>query len=72
MVETQPKRRWQIRLTRDGILFALGILVVLHELFLRQGVRPEFLLLATTLVGAVPFLQKGDRVADKRRDDEGS
>ncbi len=66
-----PKSRWRIRpirITRDGILFALGIAVVLHELLIQDTVRPEFLLLATTLMGAVPFLQKGDKEADKRRD----
>ncbi len=59
--------RWHVRVTRDGTLFVLGVLVVLHELLIQDVVRPEFLLLATTLMGAVPFLQKGDREADRRR-----
>lgn len=67
MVETKERHRWRLRVTRDGFLFGLGVLVILHELLIQNEVRPEFLLLATTLVGAVPFLQKGDREADKRR-----
>jgi hypothetical protein len=61
--------RWYrrpVRITRDGVLFAVGIAIVLHELLIESTVRPEFLVLATTFVGAVPFLQKGDKERDRR------
>lgn len=63
------RRRWRpkpVRVTRDGFLFVLGIVIVLHELLIQDSVRPEFLLLATTLVGAVPYLRRGDTERDKR------
>ena len=69
------RRRWRprpIRLTRDGLLFGLGVIIILHELLIQSEVRPEFLLLATTLVGSVPYLRRGDSERDKRSGDGGT
>jgi hypothetical protein len=64
MVETR-RRRWHLRLTRDGILFVLGVTIILWELIIRDSVRPELIFVATALVGAVPVIRRGDKEADK-------
>lgn len=71
MTGTKERSRWHVKLTRDTFLAGLGVFIILHELLIYNGpsVRYEFLLLATTLIGSVPFLQKGDRESEKRKRD---
>lgn len=51
---------WHTKITRDALLFALGTLIVLHELFLGGATeRPWLLGLAGAALG-LPFVFRGE------------
>ena len=57
-------RRRQRRLTRDGLLFALGAGGFLYLLLAKGGERPTYMLACLALMGVPAFLPS------KRKDDE--
>lgn len=55
-------RRRRYRLTRDGVLFGLGIAGIINEEFIRAGAeRPSLLVLLGGLVG-LPAILRADEV----------
>lgn len=52
------RRRQQFRLSRDVILFATGLLGVLHETLIAQGERPSLLILFAAMLGLPLYLRK--------------
>lgn len=59
--EQIAKRRFAIRLTRDGVLFAAGLLGILHETILATAERPTLLLLFGAMVGLPAFLRMDEK-----------
>lgn len=51
-------RRRQIRFTRDSILFAAGLLGVIHETFFANADRPSLLVLFAAMMGLPLYLRK--------------
>lgn len=60
--ESQPSRqRRNFRLSRDGILFFLGILGVGNETLFQNAERPTLLLLFGAMVGLPAFLRQDEK-----------
>lgn len=55
------RRSWKLRLSRDVILFATGVVGILHETFFVVTVRPDLLILFAGLVG-MPFVLRKNGV----------
>lgn len=55
---------WGLRLTRDALLFALGALGFLHELFFTMGEteRPFILTISAAMMGLPLILRAEDRL----------
>jgi hypothetical protein len=56
----KPKKRtrkWRLRLSRDGAIFVVGILGIVHEIFLSAVDRPYLILLFGTMIGLPAFLR---------------
>ena len=51
---------WDRLLARDNIWLIVGVVVILHEVFLREAERPFILALAGALMG-LPFVLDSDR-----------
>lgn len=51
-------RRWQLRWSRDGALFLLGLGIIINEAFISKTPDPTLLLLGGSLVGLPAFLAK--------------
>lgn len=58
------RRRWWKRVTRDSILFTVGLAGIIHEAATRGVERPTLLLIFAGMVGLPAFIQR-----DERRDD---
>ena len=55
------RHRWTLRLTRDGVLFAAGLGLTIHEAVLRDGPeRPSFLVLYAGMMGLPAILRRED------------
>lgn len=57
--------RWATRVTRDRILFVVGLGIFLHELILIREVRIEWILAGIALTGSKPLFELGDKKIDK-------
>jgi hypothetical protein len=53
----EPRRR-RVRFSRDLILFTVGVVGVLHELFIQQAERPSLLVLFAGMMGLPLYLRK--------------
>lgn len=51
----------KVKISRDGILFLVGILGIIHEVFLTSLDRPDILILFLALVGLPAFLRGDER-----------
>lgn len=58
----------RLRITRDGVLFVLGIVGIAHETLIAQTDRPTLLLLFAAMIGLPAFLHK-DEKAQKKEDE---
>lgn len=52
------KRRWQLRLSRDLVLFGVGVGGVVHETIVYSGERPSLLILFAACMGLPLYLRK--------------
>lgn len=55
-VERQP-RRWKLKLTRDAVIFAVGVGGIIHETLFTQSDRPTLLILFAAMIGLPAFLR---------------
>lgn len=55
-----------IRVTRDLVLFAAGLLFAAHEVFVSGLDRPGVLVLAGGMIGLPPMLRRDERDARER------
>jgi hypothetical protein len=55
------KRRLSFRISRDSVLFAGGLLGVLHETVLSKADRPTLLLLFAAMMGLPAFLRADEK-----------
>ena len=62
--ESPLRRRRHYRITRDGVLFASGLLGVTHETFFSASERPFLLTVFGAMMGMPLFI----RMDEKRRD----
>jgi hypothetical protein len=64
------KWRWP-SVTRDTVLFVVGLGLIIHEAFIRTGpTRPEFLMLFAAMVGLPVAIRRDEgRRADAANDD---
>jgi hypothetical protein len=60
-------RKWHIRLSRDVVIFVIGIVGILHEIFLSVTDRPYLIILFGAMIGLPAFLRIDER---GRVDDE--
>lgn len=51
------KKRWRIRLTRDGLLFVVGLAGIIHEMLFSTTQRSDLLVLFAAMVGLPAFLR---------------
>ena len=56
---TRPPRR--VRLTRDGILFTLGVAGIIYETLMNGVERPTLLILFAGMVGLTQFLRTDEK-----------
>lgn len=54
-------RKWHLRLSRDIVIFATGIVGILHEIFLSNSDRPYLLVLFGAMIGLPAFLHIDER-----------
>lgn len=50
-------KRWHVKLTRDAVLFLVGILGIIHETVVAKTQRPELLVVFAGMVGLPAFLR---------------
>lgn len=66
---TSKKRRrhprWKFRLTRDAVIFIVGLIGIIHEAFFTSGDRPTLLILFAAMIGLPAFLRLDERREDK-------
>lgn len=60
------RRKRRIRLTRDGAIFVVGLLGIIHQTLVVHTDRPTLLLLFGAMIGLPAFL----RLDDKKNDEE--
>lgn len=63
------RRRWKIKLTRDLIIFLVGLGGIVHETFLTTDDRPTLLILFAAMIGLPAFLRLDER--SREEDDDG-
>lgn len=51
----------RLRITRDGVLFVIGLLGIAHETLVSKADRPTLLLLFAAMVGLPAFLHKDEK-----------
>lgn len=56
-----PSSRWTIRVTRNSILFVVGLAGVAHETLVNDSDRPTLLLLFAAMIGLPAFLTRDER-----------
>jgi hypothetical protein len=66
-VVTLQERRWLRRVTRDAVLFTIGLAGIVHETLFATVERPYLLMLFAACIGLPVFRQLD---ADRRRDGE--
>lgn len=54
------------RVTRDGVLFVVGLLGILHETFVSHLERPGLLVLFAGMVGLPAFIQRDEHHDDPK------
>lgn len=60
-----PARR-RFRITRDGILFAVGLAGIVYETLVNRGDNPTLLILFGAMCGLPAFLHADELVARRR------
>ena len=65
--------RRRLHITRDGVLFVVGMIGIAHETFVSKVDRPGLLVLFAAMVGLPAFLQKDELSRDREdgRDQDG-
>lgn len=68
---TRRKRSqsWYARISRDGILFAAGLLGIGYETILKGGDRPTLLVLFGAMVGLPAFLRTDEKKHEAAEDE---
>lgn len=51
-----------MRLSRDTIIFLLGIAIIIYEVVVEHGERPTVLILAGAMIGLPAFLHGDERI----------
>ena len=60
----------RLRITRDGVLFVIGVLGIAHETLISKADRPTLLLLFAGMVGLPAFLHKDEKAQRDDKDKE--
>jgi hypothetical protein len=60
-----PQARRRFRITRDGILFAVGLAGIIYETVVHQGETPPLLILFGPMCGLPVFLRGDEALAKK-------
>jgi hypothetical protein len=66
-IEQKRDRKWRRKLTRDGVVFAIGVVGIIHEIFFSTTDRPTLIILFAAMIGLPAFLHIDER---GRGDDE--
>jgi hypothetical protein len=59
----------RLRITRDGVLFVIGVLGIAHETLIADADRPTLLLLFAGMVGLPAFLHKDEKAQQKEKEE---
>lgn len=59
----------RLRITRDGVLFCIGLIGIAHETLIAKTDRPTLLLLFGAMIGLPAFLRKDE--TQQRKEDGG-
>lgn len=59
--ERPSEKTRRIRLTRDGLIFAVGLLGIVHQTLLVESDRPTLLLLFGAMIGLPAFLRLDEK-----------
>jgi hypothetical protein len=59
--DAKRKRRWQVRFTRDGVLFIAGLIGVAHETFWAHTDRISLLAVFVSMMGLPTILRMDER-----------
>lgn len=54
-------RKWHLRLSRDVVIFGIGIVGIVHEIFWSNSDRPTLLILFAAMIGLPAFLRIDER-----------
>ena len=65
------RKKRNLKITRDSILFAVGLLGIVHETLSAKADRPTLLLLFAGMVGLPAFIRK-DELVRKEQDEHGT
>jgi len=52
-----PRHRWLTKITRDVLIFTVGLTGILHETYFTDRDRPELLLLFAAMIGAPALIR---------------
>lgn len=58
-----------VRITRNTVLFIVGLLGVAHETLVSQADRPTLLLLFAAMIGLPAFISKDEKAAPPAEDE---
>lgn len=62
----------RLRITRDGVLFCVGLIGIAHETLIAKADRPTLLLLFAGMIGLPAFLQRDEKSQKKQDREEAS
>jgi hypothetical protein len=54
-------KRWHLKLSRDVVIFGIGIIGIVHEIFWSSSDRPTILILFAAMIGLPAFLRIDER-----------
>lgn len=57
-------RRWKLRVTRNSLLFVVGLLGIAHQTLVEHIDRPALLAVFSAMMGLPLFLAKDEKKAD--------
>lgn len=60
-VVKKGRHRWQVRLSRDAVIFITGIVGIVHEIFFSEADRPYLVVLFAAMIGLPAFLRIDER-----------
>lgn len=69
-VTRRRRRRWTKKITRDRIIWTVGILGIIYEVFIDHVEKPTVLIALLAMMGVPPVLRSDEAIQAAKPDDE--